>query len=80
MKTPPGFDEQGKVCRLRKALYGLRRSPLLRQLKLTDTFKSMGFIEIPQEPCIMVKNGVIVFFYVDDIVFTYRKKNEKEAC
>ena len=79
MKMPPGFEEQGKVCRLRKALYGLRRSPLLWQLKLTDTFRKMGFSEIPQEPCVMIKGGVIVFFYVDDIVFAYRKKHEKEA-
>jgi Reverse transcriptase (RNA-dependent DNA polymerase) len=79
MKMPPGFEEYGKVCRLRKALYGLRRSPLLWQRKLTDTFKSMGFREIPQEPCAMMKGGVIVFFYVDDIVFAYRKKHEKAA-
>jgi reverse transcriptase-like protein/Pol polyprotein len=79
MKTPPGFEEQGKVCRLRKALYGLRRSPLLWQLKLTDTFKRMGFKEIPQEPCVMIKDGVVVFFYVDDIVFAYPKKHEEQA-
>ena len=79
MKMPPGFEEQGKICRLRKALYGLRGFPLLWQLKLTDTFRKMSFSEIPQEPCVMIKNGVIVFFYVDDIVFAYRKKHEKEA-
>jgi hypothetical protein len=39
----------------------------------------MGFKEILQEPCVMIKDGMIVFFYVDDIVFAYRKKNEKEA-
>jgi hypothetical protein len=39
----------------------------------------MSFSEIPQEPCVMIKNGVIDFFYVDDIVFAYRKKHEKEA-
>jgi hypothetical protein len=38
----------------------------------------MGLREIPQEPCVMIKNGVIVF-YVDDIVFAYRKEHEKEA-
>jgi hypothetical protein len=79
MKMPPGYEEQGRICRLRKALYGLRRSPLLWQLKLTETFRNMGFREIPQEPCVMIKNGVIAFFYVDDIVFAYRKKHEKEA-
>ena len=39
----------------------------------------MGFREMPQEPCVMIKDGVIVFFYVDDIVFAYRKKHEEQA-
>jgi reverse transcriptase-like protein len=31
MKCPPGFEKPNKIIRLRKALYGLRRSPLLWQ-------------------------------------------------
>ena len=75
MKMPPGFEQKGKVLRLRKALYGLRRSPILWQKKLTGVFRDLGFREIPQEPCVMLKEGVIVFFYVDDIVFCYRKRD-----
>lgn len=60
---------------MRKALYGLRRSPLLWQTELTKTFRELGFKEVPQEPCVMTKGGTIVFFYVDDIVFCYRKKD-----
>jgi hypothetical protein len=75
MKFPPGYEKPNKVLRLRKALYGLRRSPLLWQKELTKTFKELGFREVPQEPCVMLKGGVIVFFYVDDIVFCYRKKD-----
>ena len=76
MKLPSGFEKPGKVIRLRKALYGLRRSPLLWQKKLTKTFRKMGFREVPQDPCVMIKGGVIVFFFVDDIVFCYRKKDK----
>ena len=47
------------------------------QKELTKTFKELGFREIPQEPCVMLKGGVIVFFYVDDIVFCYRKKDQE---
>ena len=80
MKHPPGFETgRNTILRLRKALYGLRRSPLLWQKELTSTFKSLGFKEIPQEPCVMISGGVIIFFYVDDIVICYRKKNEKMA-
>jgi len=77
MKMPPGFEKEGKVLRLQKALYGLRRSPILWQKKLTKAFRELGFREVPQELCVMLKGGVIVFFYVDDIVFCYRKKDQE---
>ena len=69
MKMPPGFEKEGKVLRLQKALYGLRRSSILWQKKSTKAFR-----EMPRESCVMRK-GVIVFSYVDDIVFCYRKKD-----
>lgn len=43
IKMPPRYREWGKVLRLYKALYGLRRSPLLWQQKLTDQLKALGF-------------------------------------
>lgn len=79
MKLPPGHQERGKVLRLRKALYGLQRSPLLWQQKLTDRLKALGFKEIPQEPCIVQQDGIICFFYVDDIVFAFKKGQREEV-
>ena len=72
IRPPPGFEPLRKVLHLRKALYGLRRSPLLWQRELTSTFKEMRYKEVPQEPCVMISGGVIAFF-VDDIVICYRK-------
>src|SRR4029077_20065317 len=74
MRMPPGFAIPGRVLRLNKALYGLRRSPLLWQTKFTATLKDLGFTEVPQEPCVVLKGGIICFFFVDDIVFAFRKK------
>src|SRR6266480_1316931 len=79
MKMPPGYMKQGKVLRLRKALYGLRRSPLLWQTNLTSSLRSLSFKEVPQEPCVMLNGGIVVFFYVDDIVFCYRKHEEERT-
>jgi Reverse transcriptase (RNA-dependent DNA polymerase) len=79
MRPPPGFETRDRVLRLRKALYGLRRSPLLWQKNLTGSLRELGFKEIPQEPCVMINGGVIVFFFVDDIVFCYRKSDEEKA-
>jgi hypothetical protein len=47
MRPPPGFKKPGKVILLKKALYGLRRSPLLWQKKLTEAFRALGFTLIP---------------------------------
>ncbi|XP_044720070.1 reverse transcriptase (RNA-dependent DNA polymerase) domain-containing protein [Hirsutella rhossiliensis] len=55
MRMPPGFQKRGKVLRLRKALYGLRRSPLLWQQMLTSSLEELGFRKVPQEPCVMMK-------------------------
>lgn len=79
MRMPPGYTEPGKVLRLNKALYGLRGSPILWQKMLTSQLKSFAFTEIPQEPCVVQKDGVICFFYVDDIVFAFKKEKSDEV-
>jgi len=79
MRLPPGFGKPGKVLLLQKALYGLRRSPWLWQHRLTDVFRSLGFTPLAQEPCVALKDGVLVFYYVDDIVFIYRKEHLAQA-
>ena len=78
IKQPSEF-EMSKVLQLRKVLYKLRRSPLLWQKKLTSTFRSLEFKEISQKSCVIINRNVIAFFYVDDIVICYKKKNEVKA-
>src|SRR6266567_7725648 len=81
MKLLPGFNKGkiDKVLRLRKALYRLQRSPLLWQKNLTSSLNKLGFKEVPQELYIMLKGGIVVFFYVNNIVFCYQKTDEKKA-
>jgi hypothetical protein len=52
---------------------------LLWQKNLTNSLAKLGFKEVPQEPCVMLNGGIVVFFYVDDIVFCYRKKDEEKT-
>ena len=33
----------------------------------------MGFNTVPHEPYCIIKEGVFIFFYVNDIVFIFRK-------
>jgi hypothetical protein len=68
-KCPDGFEQPGSCWLLRRALYGLRRSPILWLQEFTATLKDLGLREVTDQPCLFVNdNGIIVFFYVDDIV------------
>ncbi len=73
MKMRPRYNEYGKVLKLNRKLHGLRRCPLLWKQERTDEMKKLGFEEIPQEPFVVQKNGIIFFFYMDDIVFAFKK-------
>ncbi|KAL1193519.1 Retrovirus-related Pol polyprotein from transposon RE2 [Cardamine amara subsp. amara] len=44
MASPPGYDhEAGEVCRLRKAIYGLKQSPRAWYHKLSTCLREKGF-------------------------------------
>jgi len=79
MKMPPGQRRCGTILRLNKALYGLRKSPLLWQRSLTAGLKEIGFKTVPHEPCCQTFNGILVFFYVDDIVFAFSHQEVTRA-
>ena len=79
MRMPRGYSRAGTVLQLHKALYGLRISPLLWQREFTSTLRDMGFETVPHEPCCLIKDGVIIFFYVDDIIVAYNKDQKQAA-
>ncbi|CCE34925.1 uncharacterized protein CPUR_08864 [Claviceps purpurea 20.1] len=79
MRMPKGYQKRGTILKLQKALYGLRISPLLWQKEFTTTLKAIGFQVVPHEPCCLIKGGIIIFFYVDDIIVAYRRGNANEA-
>ncbi|KAI9037493.1 uncharacterized protein KD926_000288 [Aspergillus affinis] len=67
-RTPEGFHTKGKIWKLRKALYGLRKSPRLWQRALATTLLRFGLIPVPEEQCLFVNEYMIVLVYVDDIL------------
>jgi hypothetical protein len=72
---PDGFQQKGHCLLLLRALYGLRRSPLLWLREFSTTLKDLGLHEVSGEPCLfMNEDSVLVFFYVDDIVLLYRSE------
>lgn len=83
---PPGFaipGQEGKVLRLRKALYGLRQAPRAWNAKLDSTLKKMGFEQSPHEAAVYRRgsggNALLVGVYVDDLVITGIKDAEVAA-
>ncbi|XP_074271447.1 uncharacterized protein LOC141595383 [Silene latifolia] len=76
MKLPPGFSKgkEGKVCRLRKSLYGLRQAPRCWFAKLTAALRKYGFTQSYYDyslfSYVTTKVCIHVLVYVDDLVIT----------
>ncbi|KAJ5748146.1 uncharacterized protein N7511_009842 [Penicillium nucicola] len=80
-RSPEGFETPGKCWKLRKALYGLRISPRLWQYEASRVLSQLGLQQVPEDPCVFIGDGLIVFFYVDDILIashpTARERAQK---
>jgi hypothetical protein len=76
MCQPEGFVIPGKekrVCRLKKAIYGLKQSSRVWNEDIDDHLQSIGFVRSMSDPCIYVRDGDpsnIIGLYVDDQVIT----------
>ena len=77
MEQPPGFvaqGELGKVCRLRKSLYGLKQSPRAWFGKFSQAVETFGLSKSKLDHSVFFKcsdSGIILLIvYVDDIIIT----------
>ncbi|GJY96075.1 zinc finger, CCHC-type containing protein [Tanacetum coccineum] len=80
---PEGFitrQDQGKVYRLIKALYGLRQAPRAWNIKLDNTLKSLDFKKCALEQAIYTKTSkdstLLIGVYVDYLIITGTPKKE----
>jgi hypothetical protein len=76
---PDGFKISGKILRLLRALYGLRRSPLIWLNEFSRTLTELGLTQIPESQCLFTNGHILVFFYVDDIVIISHPKHRAEC-
>jgi hypothetical protein len=77
VRQPVGFiiaGQEGKVLRLRKALYDLRQALRAWNSKLNDTLKKMNFVQSEHEHTMYRRSHgddiLLVGVYVDDLVIT----------
>jgi len=77
MEQPPGFvaqGEYGKVCHLRKSLYGLKQSPRAWFGKFSDVVQEFGLKKSKCDHSVFYRQStvgiILLVVYVDDIVIT----------
>jgi hypothetical protein len=65
---------EGKACKLRKGLYGLKQSARVWNQKITSKLKGSGLVAIDSDHSLWVDRdrGLILALYVDDIVLIAR--------
>jgi len=71
-----GFKIQGKIALFLQTLYGLRRFLLFWQRLFIEAFTTLGLQSVSDEPYIIINDWLIVFFFVDDIIYAYRVIDE----
>ena len=69
MHMPRGFSQGPQsVCKLHKSIYGLKQAPRIWYYTLIAALKEIGFQSSCHEPCLLVKTGIMVYIYVDDML------------
>lgn len=85
MEVPPGFEHMatdGRVCSLKKSLYGLKQSPRAWFERFTRAVKEKGYTQAHSDHTLFYKHNntkvAILIVYVDDIVMTGDDLHELE--
>jgi hypothetical protein len=65
------------IVRLKKALYGLRESPMLWFLSLSNTLKQGGYVQSKYDPCVFYQLSTkrTVVIHVDDLLAMMAEKH-----
>ena len=89
LKLPPGTyenEKNKKICKLNKALYGLRQIGRIWYEVLNKILQQMGFKSSYSKPCLYYSEELdaIISVYVDDLLIftrttTTAKKNQNKT-
>jgi len=85
MQEPPGFESSSPnlVCKLQKAIYGLKQASRSWFEKLRSTLESFGFNSTRSDTSLFVKFHqsftIFILIYVDDIVITGSSPTQIQA-
>jgi Reverse transcriptase (RNA-dependent DNA polymerase) len=83
MTLPPGHKNESnpsQVCKLKKAIYGLKQSPRAWYAKLSFSFLKIIFFKSTVDSSMFIKHlqntTIIILVYVDDIIITGNNNEE----
>lgn len=79
LEQPEGFSDGSKmVCRLNRAIYGLKQAGRQWNSKLCGKLKDFGLKKCTMDPCVFYTSSLnlIVAIYVDDFLIFYRSEGE----
>lgn len=81
MKQPVGYDDNsGRVCKLKKSLYGLKQASRCWNQKFTSFIQQFDFKASNSDPCVFIRHKgnikMIIAIYVDDGLIAANDKNE----
>ena len=72
VEQPHGFGKSRKVCKLNRALYGLKQSPRVWYDTIAAFLKELGMVPVDSDYGIFINHttGTLIALYVDDILIT----------
>ena len=80
VEMPRGFQQEGKVLKLKKSLYGLKQAPRNFFLHLKGKLEAVGFEQATEiDPCLFISDKVICLVYVDDTLLFARDMKDINA-
>lgn len=82
MEQPEGYEDGSNlVCKLNKAVYGLKQAGRQWNLKLDAAMKQFGLRKSKMDPCIYISGDVclVVAIYVDDFLLFYKDEMHLDA-
>ena len=75
VQKPHGFaDGSPWVCKLRRALYGLKQSPRIWYHTLVEFLRGHGFRPINIDLSVFAKDGMVIAIYMDDLLLAGASK------
>ena len=71
MMQPEGYDDgSGRVCRLQRALYGLKQSSRVWNARFSEFLSTNGFVAAAEDGCVFIRkdgsDSIVICLYVDD--------------